>query len=135
MPWPAHAANAERLGRANVTFLRSDWYVEVPPGPFDAIVSNPPYIPAADPHLAEGDLRYEPRTALSPGSDGTSALRVIVAGAPPRLAAGGLLAVEHGYDQAETVHRLFVAAGFEAPVARRDLAGIPRVALARRASS
>jgi release factor glutamine methyltransferase len=126
--------NAERLGCANVTFLRSDWYVDVPAGPFDAIVSNPPYIPAGDPHLAEGDLRFEPRAALSPGSDGTAALRVIVAGAPPRLAAGGLLAVEHGYDQSDAVHRLFVAAGFEAPVARRDLAGIPRVAIARLAS-
>ena len=59
--------NARRLGLGNVAFLRSDWYAAVPVGPFDAIVSNPPYVAAGDPHLADGDLRFEPAEALSPG--------------------------------------------------------------------
>ena len=83
--------------------------------------------PPADPHLAQGDLRFEPRAALSPGSDGLAALRVIVAGARARLAAGGVLAVEHGHDQSDLVQRLFEAAGLDRVTVRRDLAGIPRV--------
>lgn len=119
--------NARRLALANVEFLRADWYAGVPSTPFDAIVSNPPYIAAGDPHLAEGDLRFEPRSAQSPGGDGTAALRGIVAGAPARLVAGGVLAVEHGHDQSDIVRRLFDAAGFDRIAVRRDLAGIARV--------
>jgi release factor glutamine methyltransferase len=119
--------NAQRLGLRNVEFLRSDWYADVPVQRFDAVASNPPYVAAGDPHLGEGDLRFEPRAALSPGGDGLGALRAIVAGAPERLAAGGALAVEHGHDQSAAVQRLFEAAGLAAIVARRDLAGIPRV--------
>ncbi|HEX4882834.1 MAG TPA: peptide chain release factor N(5)-glutamine methyltransferase [Casimicrobiaceae bacterium] len=120
-------ANAERLGLANVAFARTDWYAGIPGERFDAIVSNPPYIAGGDPHLVEGDLRYEPRAALSPGGDGMAALRTIVSGAPGRLAPGGLLAVEHGHDQPEAVRRLFEAAGFTSMAVRRDLAGIARV--------
>jgi len=119
--------NAQRLGLRNVEFLRSDWYADVPPQRFDAIASNPPYVATGDPHLSEGDLRFEPRIALSPGGDGLGALRAIVAGAPARLAADGVLAVEHGYDQSAAVERLFEAAGFASVGVRRDLAGIPRV--------
>jgi release factor glutamine methyltransferase len=114
-----------------VEFLKSDWYDRVPRawqgGAFDLIASNPPYIAAADPHLDEGDVRFEPERSLSPGGDGLGAIRKIVAGAPERLAAGGTLAVEHGYDQSEAVREMFVAAGFANVVAYRDLAGIPRV--------
>ena len=120
-------ANAARLGLGNATFVRSDWYAGAPDGPYDAIVANPPYIDPADPHLVQGDLRFEPRGALTPGSTGLSALAAIVAGASGRLAPGGLLAVEHGFDQAETVHGLFDAAGFTAVEGFRDLAGIRRV--------
>jgi release factor glutamine methyltransferase len=119
--------NAGRLGLDRVTFARADWYDGLPPGTFDAIASNPPYVADGDPHLQEGDVRFEPRGALVAGSDGLSALRTIVAGAPARLVPGGVLAVEHGHDQSARVVRLFEAAGFAAVTARRDLAGIPRV--------
>ena len=119
--------NAARLAIGNVTFLRSDWYAGVPPDRCDAIVANPPYVALDDPHLRDGDLRFEPRGALASGVTGLSALAAIVAGARDRLVPGGFLAVEHGFDQAETVHGLFDAAGFTAVEGFRDLAGIRRV--------
>ncbi len=123
--------NATRLGLGNVAFVRSDWYAEVPPVRYDAILANPPYIDPADRHLAEGDLRFEPRWALTPGSTGLSSLAAIVAGAPGRLAPGGLLAVEHGFDQGEQVRGLFGDAGFVTVEAFRDLAGLWRVVAGR----
>jgi len=123
-----------RLGLGNVEFLQSDWYDALPSsgpaaagGPFDLIAANPPYVVAGDPHLDDGDLRFEPVGALSPGGDGLDALRTIVAGAPGRLVPGGTLVVEHGYDQSEAVRELFAAAGFVRIVAARDIAGTPRV--------
>lgn len=119
--------NAGGLGLSNVEFVVSDWFEGIAAGPFDIVVSNPPYIEAADPHLEQGDLRFEPRSALTPGTDGLAALRHIVAAAPCHLAAGGTLAVEHGYDQAAAVAAMLVAAGFVEVAATRDLAGIVRV--------
>ena len=119
--------NALRLGLPNVAFTASDWYAAVAPGNWDLIASNPPYVGAVDPHLREGDLRFEPVAALSPGVDGHAALRVIVGGARERLVSGGWLVVEHGYDQSDAVQDLFRAAEFAEVVALRDLAGIPRV--------
>jgi release factor glutamine methyltransferase len=128
--------NARRLGLANVEFLQSDWFAGVPSmwhgAPFDVIASNPPYVAHGDPHLAEGDLRFEPVVALTPGGDGLDAIRRIVAGAGGRLLAGGTLVVEHGYDQADAVRALFQAAGYVDIVATRDLAGIPRAVAGRR---
>ncbi len=123
--------NAQRLALTNVEFVAADWYAGVPAGTWDIIASNPPYIGAADPHLQEGDLRYEPVAALSPGVDGHSALRIIVAGARQRLVQGGWLAVEHGYEQSEAVQALFRDNGFIDVVALRDLAGIHRVVAGR----
>lgn len=128
-------ANAAALGAGNVAFVESDWYARIDDVPFDLIVSNPPYIRAGDPHLASDDVRFEPMTALVSGVDGLAALRTIVSGATSRLAAGGALLVEHGYDQAAAVRALFVAAGLDAVTARRDLAGIVRVAGGRRPST
>ena len=122
--------NARSLGLANVEFARSDWYDAVPNlarRRVRLIVSNPPYVAAADSHLAEGDVRFEPERSLTPGGDGLGAIMRIVAGARERLAAGGTLAVEHGYDQSDAVRALFADAGFGEIVAVRDLAGIPRV--------
>ena len=99
--------NAERLALRNVTFACADWYAGVPAEPFDAILSNPPYVAPGDPHLTEGDLRFEPRVALSPGEDALGALKSIVTGARDRLVPGGSLIVEHGYDQSAVVQRLF----------------------------
>ena len=128
-------ANARRLGVFNAQWVFADWYTRLPlplsrPA-FDAIVSNPPYIAASDPHLGEGDVRFEPMQSLTPGGDGLSALAIIVAGAMPRLAPNGWLLVEHGYDQQERVRALFEAAGFVDLEASRDLAGIPRVLAGR----
>lgn len=98
---------------------------------FDLVVSNPPYIAADDPHLGQGDLRFEPPAALAAGPDGLEALREVVAGAPRHLHPGGRLLVEHGFDQGEAVRALLVAAGFEGILTLRDAAGLPRVTLGR----
>jgi release factor glutamine methyltransferase len=130
--------NAQRLGVGNVEFAHADWYAALPAAwrerRFDLIASNPPYIAGGDPHLDEGDLRFEPDVALASGSDGLAAIRTIVAGARSWLAPGGTLVVEHGYDHAERVRELFAAAGFVELAAIRDLAGIPRVAAGRLAA-
>ena len=123
--------NAQRMKLANVRWLQSDWYEGVDGrARFDVIASNPPYVADGDPHLSEGDVRFEPAGALRAGPDGLSAIRVVVAGAPERLAPGGALVVEHGFDQAEAVRRLVTDAGLENPRSLRDLAGIPRVCVA-----
>jgi release factor glutamine methyltransferase len=148
-------SNAERLALRNVEFLHADWYdtptdagaaAVVPAtvaadrdaeglpllrGPFDIVVSNPPYVAQGDPHLREGDVRHEPIAALVSGEDGLDALRIIVAGAPGRLTGGGALVVEHGYDQASAVRTLLEQAGFVDIESLRDLAGTPRVAAGR----
>ncbi len=118
--------NAERLG-AQLRLLQSDWFDELAGECFDLIVANPPYIAAADPHLAAGDLRYEPPAALCSGADGLDAIRRIIAAAPAHLAPGGQLWLEHGYDQAEAVRELLAAAGLLGIEQHRDLAGIVRV--------
>ena len=99
---------------------------------FDAVVSNPPYVPTGDPHLAQGDLRFEPPQALAAGADGLAALREIVAGAGARLQPGGWLLLEHGHDQGAAVCTLLADAGFAAIRTLADAAGLPRVTLGRR---
>lgn len=118
--------NATRLG-ANVCFRNGDWFSPLTGKRFDLIVSNPPYIAAADPHLAQGDLVHEPPTALASGTDGLDAIRTIIAEAPGFLYPGGSLWLEHGYDQAEAVKELLLAAGFMAIEPHTDLAGIIRI--------
>jgi release factor glutamine methyltransferase len=122
--------NARKHGCAGrIELLRGSWYQAVPGRRFDLVVANPPYVAAGDAHLAEGDLRFEPGSALTDGSaDGLDSIRAIVAGAGAHLAEGGALLFEHGYDQAEAVAALLAAAGFEDRVSIPDLAGIPRVA-------
>ncbi len=124
--------NAARLGIVNATFVESDWFTRVPRERFAVIVANPPYVAEHDPHLRQGDLRYEPSGALSPGGDGLDAVRAIIAAASGHLAPGGALAFEHGHDQAAAVHALLRDAGFVAITSARDLAGIPRVTHGRR---
>jgi release factor glutamine methyltransferase len=121
--------NAERLQFANVEMTQSDWFAQVPREAFSLIVSNPPYVSDLDPHLREGDLRFEPSVALGGGLDGLTAIRAIVAGAPAYLARQGWLLIEHGYDQAERVQALLREAGFGDVESRRDLAGILRVTI------
>jgi len=119
--------NATRLRLANVECVESDWWQALVRQRFDVIVSNPPYVQAGDPHLGEGDLRFEPSVALVAQGDALSALRTIVGDARDFLAPRGALAVEHGYDQSDAVQALFRDAGFSEILVRRDLAGIPRV--------
>jgi release factor glutamine methyltransferase len=120
--------NAKSLA-AGVEFLHGPWYDPVAGRRFDLIVSNPPYVAAGDPHLAHGDLRFEPAHALTDGSaDGLDSIRAIAAGAAAHLNPGGRLLVEHGYDQARAVAGILAAAGFTDLVSIPDLAGIPRVA-------
>jgi release factor glutamine methyltransferase len=124
-------ANAQRLGIASVEFAQGDWFAMLGERRFDLIVSNPPYIAADDPHLAQGDLRYEPASALASGADGLDAIRTIVAAAPAHLVANGWLLLEHGWDQAERVRALLVAHGFGEVGSVRDLAAHERVTLGR----
>ncbi|MFL9924271.1 peptide chain release factor N(5)-glutamine methyltransferase [Herbaspirillum lusitanum] len=121
--------------QARVNFVLSDWYAALAtsnanaqaPARFDLIASNPPYIVAGDPHLSQGDLRFEPVDALTDHQDGLSDLRTIIAGAGNHLHSGGWLLMEHGYDQAAPVRALLNAAGFTEVQSWRDLAGIERV--------
>lgn len=115
-------ANAQRL-KLGVQCVQGDWLAGLA-GPFDAIVSNPPYIPAQDPHLAA--LTHEPLSALASGADGLQDIRTIVAQAPALLVPGGWLLLEHGWDQADAVQALLRAAGFSQVQSRMDLAGIAR---------
>ena len=124
--------NAERLGIRNVEFVRGDWCAGLAERKFDLIVSNPPYIADGDTHLAQGDLRFEPRTALASGADGLDAIRAIVRDAPAHLKPGGWLLLEHGYDQGAPVRRLLEKCGFVEVFTALDLEGRERVSGGRR---
>lgn len=124
--------NRERLGLGNAAFRESHWFSALGAECYDLIVSNPPYIAAQDPHLAQGDVRFEPSSALVAGADGLDDIRLIVSQAPAHLNAGGWLLLEHGYDQAAAVRELLAREGFEAVESRRDLGGHERISLGRR---
>ncbi|MFS2124220.1 peptide chain release factor N(5)-glutamine methyltransferase [Pseudomonas sp. Pseusp97] len=123
--------NRERLRLANVAFRASHWFSAVAGERFSLIVSNPPYIPSSDPHLQQGDVRFEPSSALVSGQDGLDDLRLIVEQAPDHLENGGWLLLEHGFDQAEAVRDLLLTRGFGAVESRRDLGGHQRISLGR----
>jgi release factor glutamine methyltransferase len=121
------ATNALRHG-VGISFLWSDWYALLKhEDRFHLIVSNPPYIVEDDPHLTQGDLRFEPLPALASGRDGLNALTAIIAGANRHLENGGWLFLEHGYNQASTVRGLLADAGFSHIASWKDIAGIERV--------
>jgi release factor glutamine methyltransferase len=119
-----------------VQFIQSDWYTNIPKewlGSFDLILSNPPYIDPRDPHLQEGDLRFEPRKALTDERDGLQSIRLILNQCQDFLKGSGLVAIEHGYDQAEQVCALLNQAGLSAVESRPDLAGHMRISIGRKA--
>ena len=128
--------NAKALGLNHlVEFLQSNWYDAIPDRyqtAFDVIVSNPPYIQKDDPHLQEGDLRFEPKAALTDDGDGLSCIREILKNTHHYLKPGGLIALEHGYDQASEVGVLMKTHAFHEIGALADLAGHLRVTLARK---
>lgn len=118
--------NADRLG-VNVHFSLSDWFEAFAGQVFDVIVSNPPYIAKEDPHLRQGDVRFEPLIALSDFADGLSCYRTIIERAPHHLKKGGAIFVEHGWQQAQHVRQLLGEYGFVRVHSCRDLSGIERV--------
>lgn len=122
--------NVERLGIDTICFHEGSWF-EPLDGRFDVIVSNPPYVAAGDPHLAAGDLRFEPERALVAGPEGLEAIRAIVAAAPEWLRPGGWLLLEHGPTQTGSCRALFETQGFEAIETIQDLERSDRVTLGR----
>jgi len=119
-------ANANAL-HAGVELLASDVFGALGKRRFHLIVSNPPYIAAADPHLQQGDLRFEPPQALASGTDGLDLIRRLIASAPAHLETGAWLLLEHGWDQASAVRSLLSAADFDEVFSATDLAGHERV--------
>ena len=129
--------NAQALG-VTLQLHAGNWWQAIDgadPAPpvFDLVVSNPPYIAADDPHLAQGDLRFEPREALTPGPAGTEAIDRILADAWHHLGPGGWIAFEHGHDQGAAVRSRLEAAGCIAVSTRQDLAGRDRITFGRHA--
>jgi release factor glutamine methyltransferase len=126
--------NAQSLNLLDqVQFLLGNWYAALTePNQFDVIVSNPPYIAHQDPHLTKGDLRFEPVSALTDYANGLSCLESIIAGTAEYLKSGGLIAVEHGFDQSEAVVELMKGVGLIDVQVHLDLAGHCRVASGRK---
>ena len=123
--------NRQRLQLENVNVFTSHWFSALADQRFDLIISNPPYIAAGDVHLAEGDVRFEPESALVAGADGLDDIREIIAASVQHLNAGGWLMLEHGYDQASAVRELLLAAGYAQVESRKDLGGHERITLGR----
>ena len=125
------ATNAQRFG-VDIAFLQSDWYAQLKRGNlFQLIVANPPYIVEGDPHLTQGDLRFEPLAAFASGQDGLRALTAIIEGAGRHLEDDGWLFLEHGYNQSAAVRGLLADAGFADIASWKDIAGIERVSAGR----
>ena len=122
-------ANAVRLGAGNVSFIVADACAALAPHRWSVVVSNPPYVAENDPHLATGDLRFEPWEALVSGPRGLAMLETLARQGPARLVDGGWLVLEHGRDQGPAVRALLARAGLEAVETIRDLAGNERVTL------
>ena len=123
--------NQQQLALINAQFLASDWFSALTGQRYNLILSNPPYIAECDPHLQQGDLRFEPLSALVSGPDGLDDIRVIIAQAPSYLLAGGWLLLEHGFEQGSAVRELLEQAGFVEVTSQRDLAGHQRISLGR----
>jgi len=126
--------NAKLLNvSSRVQLTQGSWYEALnPQARFDIILSNPPYISSQDKHLGEGDLRFEPISALTDHADGLSCIELIIGGAMAHLKPHGLIAIEHGFEQSESVVNLMKTAGFEDIQAHLDLAGHHRAVSGRK---
>jgi len=122
--------NAARLGLTNVHFLAGNWCDAIADRSLDALISNPPYIAEQDPHLDEGDVRFEPRSALAAGVDGLDELRRLAADATRALKPAGLILLEHGFEQAKSVRNILKEHDFITVGSARDLAGHERASYA-----
>ena len=122
--------NRQRLALDNVRVLQSHWFKDITAQKFDLIVTNPPYIDADDQHLKEGDVRFEPGSALVAGNKGLADIELIITGAKNYLSDGGWLLIEHGYQQAEAVRTLLNDDGYSQISTQRDMAGHERLTLA-----
>ncbi len=125
-------SNAKKFGLTNIEFHEGDWFAALAGATFDMILSNPPYIRAGDPHLKQGDVRFEPATALVAGAEGLDAIRHIARHAREFLKPGGWLLFEHGWDQAEAIGDYLRQQGYRNIVSHTDLTGHARVAGGRR---
>jgi len=124
--------NAHRLGAANLRFMQGDWCAPLDKGArFDVIAGNPPYIAECDAHLAQGDLRFEPKAALASGVDGLDAIRAIASQAAQHMTPTGWLLLEHGFEQGAACHKILAEHGFQEIYSHRDLAGLERVTVGR----
>ena len=124
--------NAAACRLANIRFRQGNWFEALDDTALDLIISNPPYVADNDPHLGQGDLRFEPGAALASGERGMDAISHLAREAFRFLKTRGWLVVEHGYDQQQAVHECFERAGFARIVQRNDLAGLPRMTAGRR---
>lgn len=118
--------NAKLLAISNINFVLSDWFTNIITNRFDAIISNPPYIAECDPHLSQGDVKFEPLKALISGHDGLESLKHIIATCKKFLAANGFIIIEHGYNQREEVNKLLKLHDFKNITCWQDLGGNDR---------
>jgi len=118
--------NIDALGLGQIRLLQGSWLAPLA-GKFNCIVSNPPYVSNNDPHMKEGDIRFEPASALTSGADAMASIRHIAVESLPRLEDGGLLAFEHGYEQGAASRQLLLQLGYADVETIRDLAGLERV--------
>ena len=123
--------NAKLLAVDNINFILSDWFTNISTNGFDAIISNPPYIAADDPHLSQGDIKFEPSRALVSGNDGLESLKHIISYSKKFLATDGFIILEHGYDQRNDVEKLLKLHGFQNIICFKDLGGNDRVSYGR----
>lgn len=127
--------NAQNNNINNVSFWQGSWLTAVADNSLDIVVSNPPYIEQNDPHLSQGDVRFEPRTALTSGIDGLDDIKQIILQAQMSLKATGWLLIEHGYHQAEQIQQLFQESGFIEIASHQDFGGNDRVTTGMKDSS
>jgi release factor glutamine methyltransferase len=119
--------NATQHGVERIQFYLSDWFSQVPAGLFDLVISNPPYIAEGDPHLQDGDLRFEPYNALVAAEQGLKDIQTLADQARKYLQVGGHLLIEHGYNQQDAVQKRFTACHYQHIQTYNDLAGLARV--------
>ncbi len=124
--------NAARLGLGNVHFFAGNWCDAIADQSLDALISNPPYIAEQDPHLAKGDVRFEPRSALTAGTDGLDDLNCLAKAASRVLKPSGLILLEHGFEQARSAHKLLKSNDLKDSTSALDLSGHERVSYARK---